>query len=85
MPYRIEIPRSAAKELAAIAEPHRANLKAAILALADSPRPNGCKKLKGLDDVYRIRVGDYRVSYQIRDKTLIVIVVKVGHRREVYR
>jgi mRNA interferase RelE/StbE len=85
MAYQLQIRRAAAKELATIAEPYRARLKDAIAALADEPRPEGCKKLKGFDDVYRVRVADYRVTYQIQDKILIVIVIKVGHRREVYR
>lgn len=85
MPYRIEIPRAAAKELAAVEQPHRDRIKAAIQALAGDPRPNGCAKLAGLRDAYRIRVGTYRVLYEIRDQVLVVTVVKVGHRRDVYR
>ena len=58
---------------------------AAILALSDNPRPPGCVKLSGLADLWRIRVGDYRVVYEIRDRQLIVLIVGVAHRREVYR
>jgi len=58
---------------------------AAILALADNPRPAGCVKLSGLSDLWRIRVGDYRVVYEIRDRQLIVLIVGVAHRREIYR
>ena len=57
----------------------------AILALADDPRPLGCRKLAGGDNEYRIRVGDYRVIYQVFDTHLIIVMVDVGHRREVYR
>jgi len=85
MPYRIEIPRSAAKELAAISQPHRDLIKTAILDLAGVPRPNGCAKLAGFQDVYRIRVGAYRVIYAVGDQILVVTIVKVGHRREIYR
>ena len=53
--------------------------------LAKEPRPKGVKKLSGADDLYRIRVGDYRVVYQIRDDRLIVLVVRIGHRKDVYR
>jgi mRNA interferase RelE/StbE len=61
-------------------------IEVAIDALAIDPRPDGCKKLKGEDSLYRIRVAKrYRIIYEIKDKTLIVTVVKVGHRREVYR
>jgi mRNA interferase RelE/StbE len=85
MSYRIDIPRAAARELAAVAEPHKGRIKAAIQALADDPRPSGCVKMTGLRDIFRIRIGDYRVTYQVQDRVLVVIVVKVGHRREVYR
>ena len=54
-------------------------------ALAANPRPKGVKKLSGPDDLYRIRVGDYRIVYQIHDDRLIVLVVRIGHRKDVYR
>ena len=54
-------------------------------ALAANPRPRGVKKLTGLDDLYRIRVADYRIVYQIQDDRLIVLVVRIGHRKDVYR
>jgi mRNA interferase RelE/StbE len=61
-------------------------VQTAIESLADEPRPEGCTKLKGAENLYRIRVAkNYRIIYEIQDKKLIVIVVKVGHRREVYR
>ena len=53
--------------------------------LAANPRPPGVEKLAGPDDFYRIRVGDYRIIYQIQDDVLMILVVKIGHRREVYR
>ena len=62
-----------------------ARLVAAMRGLAGQPRPPGCDKLVGLEDLYRIRVGDYRIVYQVRDEVLLVLVVKIGHRREVYR
>ena len=58
---------------------------AAMEALTANPRPHGVKKLSGEESLYRIRTGDYRIIYQIRDKELIVLIVKVAHRREVYR
>jgi mRNA interferase RelE/StbE len=60
-------------------------LRRAIDSLADSPRPSGCVKLSGSADLYRLRVGDYRIIYQIRDAVLVVLVVEIGHRRDVYR
>ena len=56
-----------------------------IDALAVNPRPSGVKKLVGEEDVYRVRAGDYRIVYQIQDAVLLVLVVRVGHRRDVYR
>ena len=53
--------------------------------MADNPRPQGSKKLGGEDGLYRIRVGDYRIVYAIRDDILVVLVVRIGHRSEVYR
>lgn len=60
-------------------------LDPALLALADNPRPPGCKKLQGREETYRIRVGDYRVIYRVEDDRLIVLVIEIGHRRDVYR
>jgi mRNA interferase RelE/StbE len=56
----------------------------AVVALEDEPRPPGCKKLRGLKNSYRIRIGDYRVLYDILDDRLLITVVSVGHRREVF-
>jgi mRNA interferase RelE/StbE len=64
---------------------NRSRVAAAIGALAAGPRPSGCKKLAGNTDYYRIRVGDYRVLYEVRDREVLVLVIKIGHRREVYR
>lgn len=56
-----------------------------IDALATEPRPPGCVKMSGIERTYRIRVGDYRIIYEIRDNVLIVLVLRIGHRREAYR
>jgi mRNA interferase RelE/StbE len=84
--YRLVIKTSAVKELEKI-EPKtlRRRLVAAIQALAADPRPLGCEKLAGAVAAYRVRQGDYRTVYTIDDKARVVLVVKVGHRREVYR
>lgn len=68
----------------ALPKPQQNHLRSAITALSERPRPSGCKKLKGID-AYRIRIGDYRVIYQVNDAVLIVSVIAVGHRREVYK
>ena len=57
----------------------------AILALAENPRPRGSQKLASAGDFYRIRVGDWRIIYAIEDDRLVVLVIKIAHRREVYR
>lgn len=56
-----------------------------LKALEDEPRPPGAEKLTGPDDLYRVRAGAWRIVYAIRDRELVVIVVRLGHRREVYR
>ena len=58
---------------------------ARILALAEEPRPPAAVKMQGPEGYYRVRVGDYRVVYAIEDDVLLVLVVRIGHRREVYR
>ena len=85
MAYRIEVKPQAVKALAEIPNPHRRRIAKAIDALARTPRPAGCVKLAGAEDAYRIRVGDYRIVYEIVDKILIVYIVRVGHRKDVYR
>jgi mRNA interferase RelE/StbE len=83
--YHIEIKRGARKRLASVAAPAAARIAAAIDALASDPRPAGCRKLVGAERVYRVRVGDYRVIYEVYDDKLLVLVINLGHRREVYR
>lgn len=85
-PYTIEILPTARKELLSLPGAIQKRIGKKIDSLQDNPRPAGVKALKGKrGDFYRLRVGDYRILYEIRDKVLLVIVIKVGHRREVYR
>jgi mRNA interferase RelE/StbE len=81
--YELLIERKAQKQLANIPEPDRVRIVTAVRALADDPRPHGVKKLSGRD-AWRIRVGDYRVIYEINDIALVVLVVAIGHRRNIY-
>ena len=84
--YRVFIKPSAAKELEAVdAKKDRQRIVAGIRSLAEDPRPPGCEKLVGAGDRYRIRVGRYRVIYSVGDGELVVVVVRVGHRKDVYR
>lgn len=83
MKYQLTIKPKALKALEKINEPAYTNIKAAIYNLAENPRPIGYKKLKGREG-YRIRVGDYRVIYNIFDKVLTIDVVNLGHRKDIY-
>ena len=84
MQYRVIIQPPALKELAALPMRMRQRISRAIDKLADAPRPTGCIKLTGAENDYRIRVGKYRVLYDVADKVLTVAVVRVKHRREAY-
>ncbi|MFM2430906.1 MAG: hypothetical protein RLZZ511_2119 [Cyanobacteriota bacterium] len=84
--YEVLIKPAVLRQTKKLELPIQIAVEAAIELLADDPRPEGCTKLKGAENLYRIRVAkNYRIIYEIQDKKLIVIVVKVGHRREVYR
>jgi len=83
--YRIHFAGRAERAFRKLSPDVQRRLDPAILALADNPRPPGCLKLSGADSLWRIRVGDYRIVYQIQDEVLLVLVVNVGHRREIYR
>jgi mRNA interferase RelE/StbE len=85
MAFRIELTKTAERDLTAVPKPMLKRLDACILGLADDPLPPGVKKLKNSDGLYRVRVSEYRVIYRIEQAILTVLVVKIGHRREVYR
>lgn len=82
--YSVEIKRSAAKGLKALPARARQRIRTAIFCLADDPRPYGHKTLDSAKKLYRIRVGSYRVIYQVHDGALVVLVVRLGDRRDVY-
>lgn len=85
MKYRIEVKRSAAKALKKIPKPHRRRIAEKIDSLAeDLPNPE-TTKMKGENPFHRIRVGDYRIIYEIQDEVLVILIVKVGHRKDIYR
>jgi mRNA interferase RelE/StbE len=85
MSYEVQILPKAARQIKALSLEIRQDITLTIQSLANEPRPIGVKKLSGEKDIYRVRVGNYRVLYQIIDKVLVVVFVSVGHRREVYR
>lgn len=84
MTYRVEFTTAAARQVNKLPRPARDRILAAIEGLANDPRPHGSRKLVGEQDAWRIRVGDYRVIYDILDSALTVTVVRAAHRRQVY-
>lgn len=84
MTYRVEVTRSAVKALRRVNPADRARLRGAIAMLAEDPRPPASRPLRGRDG-WRLRVGDYRVIYTIRDDVLLIVVVTVAHRSAAYR
>ncbi len=85
MTYKIDIKQSAQKELAKLPKKIAEKIIIKIRLLADDPRPNGCKKLTGKTNSYRFRVNNYRVVYSIYDQQLIIQVIKIGHRKKIYK
>jgi len=82
--YRLLIKPSAVKELEALPAKDRPRVVARIRGLSTTPRPTGCEKLSGRE-LYRVRQGTYRVLYIVQDAERVAIVIKIGHRRDVYR
>ena len=84
MAHSTEVKRSAREALEALPREEHARVLLAIVALAENPRPVGCKKLHG-EDLWRIRAGDIRIVYEVHDDRLLVYVIRIAHRSEVYR
>jgi mRNA interferase RelE/StbE len=85
MTYRIEFRPAAMRELAKLERLTRRRIAATLESLAKNPRSPAAEKLKGHNHRYRVRCGDYRIIYEIEDRVLIILVLRIGHRREVYR
>jgi mRNA interferase RelE/StbE len=83
--YRVEVSATAERQLRKLSRADQVRLIRAMQALSSDPRPPGCRKLSGYDDVFRVRVGRYRILYSIEDRRLVIIVLKVGNRKDVYR
>jgi len=83
--YKIEWKRSAIKELEKLPRPMISRIVSAVDNLSSTPYPQGVRKLAGTEDSYRIRIGNYRVIYKIIENKLIVEIIRVGHRKDVYR
>lgn len=83
--HRLEITRAAGKQLDRLPGAAASRVQAAIQGLAKNPRPSGSVKMSDMPKAWRIRVGEYRVIYDIHDEVLRVIIIRIGHRRDVYR
>ena len=85
MTYRIEFAPAAVRQLRKLDPVGRRRIQAAVELLSTEPRPNRAKKLVGGKGEWRVRTGDYRIVYEIHERRLVVLVLALGHRREVYR
>jgi mRNA interferase RelE/StbE len=83
--YTVEVLPSAQRELATLPKDVQRRIANRIDALREDPRPPGARQLQGVERLYRLRVSDYHVIYSIEGRRLVIVVVKVGHRRDVYR
>ncbi|MBT4879846.1 MAG: type II toxin-antitoxin system RelE/ParE family toxin [Alphaproteobacteria bacterium] len=85
MSYEVVIGPRVRKSFKAIPRKCQTLILLKLNKLKENPRPSGCKKLKPQEDLYRIRIGEYRVIYEIKDSKLIVIIVKIGNRKNIYK
>jgi mRNA interferase RelE/StbE len=85
MTYQVEFTKQAAKQFRSLPDLAQQRIIPKVDALSIDPRSSGSVKLAGEENLYRIRVGDYRIIYSIEDDLLVILVVKIAHRREVYR
>ena len=83
--YQVIVKPSANKELQRLPMDMQRRIAVAMRALATNPRPHGVVKMQGDENLWRIRVGDYRVVYEIRDEQVLILVLKIGHRKDIYR
>ena len=83
--YKIEVSATAERQIKKLGREDQIRVVRAVKALANEPRPSGCRKLQGYDDVYRIRIGRYRALYSIDGRRVVITVLKVAHRRDMYR
>ncbi len=85
MSYQVEISKGALKQLRKLSPELQERIQVKINNLATEPRPDGVKKLKNRENGYRIRIGDYRVIYDIFDDILLIVIVRIGHRGNIYK
>ena len=85
MRYRIEFSPTAERQFKKLSKEVQIRLKHRIDNLAENPFPRGVKKLSAEENIYRLRIGDYRIIYQVQGKALLILILKLGHRKNVYR
>jgi mRNA interferase RelE/StbE len=85
MAYIIQFKPAALRQLGMLPRNVQKRIASKVQTLRDDPFPSGCKKLLGEPDTWRVRIGDYRVIYQVRRGILLVLVINIGHRQDVYR
>jgi mRNA interferase RelE/StbE len=85
MTYQVVVPKTVRKQIDALPADMLDRAEEVIRDLAEDPRPDGVIKMKGSDQTYRIRIGNYRIVYEIYDKRLVLLILQCKHRREVYR
>ncbi|MFM9135969.1 MAG: type II toxin-antitoxin system RelE family toxin [bacterium] len=85
MTYEVRLARRARRSLESLERRDQQRIRAALDLLADNPRPPLCVALRGEESAYRVRVGDDRIVYEVLDRVLVVQVIRIGHRRDVYR
>jgi mRNA interferase RelE/StbE len=85
MKYRIEFSPTAESQFKKLPKEVQTRLKHRIDTLAENPFPRGVKKLSAEENFYRLRIGDYRIIYQVKGKALLILILKLGHRKNVYR
>ena len=85
MTYRVELAPAAVRQLRKLESTARRRVQGAIELLAEQPRPSGSTRLVGGEGAMRVRTGDYRIVYEVHDDVLLVLVVAVGHRRDIYQ
>ena len=83
--YKIEFTPAAVRQLRSLPVKVQLRIRTQVEGLGSEPRPAGCRKLRGVEDIYRVRVGNYRILYQIRDDILLVLIVSVRKRGEAYK
>ena len=83
--FRVEVSATAEKQIRKLGRDDQIRVLRTIRSLATESAPTGSRKIRGYDDVFRIRVGTYRILYRIEGRRLLIIILKVGHRREIYR